>query len=339
MRSHSFYSDPKPSSREIPMSEAAAHRQTPYVAAPRLPSPETLPIPPLTRDYGQAKADLTEYGMCLFADALSTDELETLRGAIDRQADAESRLGDLAPPGARGSNKQGLSNLVNKGRVFLDIIERTETDELAGYLLGKHFLLSSLTGGVFHGATTEPQPLHRDQGQVPATADFPAACNLFYLLDDFHPDNGGTCIVPGSHRWAPEHQINPPAREQELQIEAPAGTIFCWDGRLWHGTGVNKTGEPRRHITTYCCLPWMRQQENWGVTCLQEVLDEASPKLRARLGLRTYGTLGMMSGTHTGGEGTTLGNYDVEIPEYVIGENAELHRVRRTSRDTESESA
>mgnify|MGYP002010265361 FL=1 len=321
------------------MSEAAAHRQTPYVAAPRLPSPETLPIPPLTRDYGQAKADLTEYGMCLFADALSTDELETLRGAIDRQADAESRLGDLAPPGARGSNKQGLSNLVNKGRVFLDIIERTETDELAGYLLGKHFLLSSLTGGVFHGATTEPQPLHRDQGQVPATADFPAACNLFYLLDDFHPDNGGTCIVPGSHRWAPEHQINPPAREQELQIEAPAGTIFCWDGRLWHGTGVNKTGEPRRHITTYCCLPWMRQQENWGVTCLQEVLDEASPKLRARLGLRTYGTLGMMSGTHTGGEGTTLGNYDVEIPEYVIGENAELHRVRRTSRDTESESA
>lgn len=321
------------------MSEAAAHRQTPYVAAPRLPSPETLPIPPLTRDYGQAKADLTEYGMCLFADALSTDELETLRGAIDRQADAESRLGDLAPPGARGSNKQGLSNLVNKGRVFLDIIERTETDELAGYLLGKHFLLSSLTGGVFHGATTEPQPLHRDQGQVPATADFPAACNLFYLLDDFHPDNGGTCIVPGSHRWAPEHQINPPAREQELQIEAPAGTIFCWDGRLWHGTGVNKTGEPRRHITTYCCLPWMRQQENWGVTCLQEVLDEASPKLRARLGLRTYGTLGMMSGTHTGGEGTTLGNYDVEIPEYVIGENAELHRVRRTSRDTGSESA
>ena len=321
------------------MSEAAAHRQTRYVAAPRLPSPETLPIPPLTRDYGQAKADLTEYGMCLFADALSTDELETLRGAIDRQADAESRLGDLAPPGARGSNKQGLSNLVNKGRVFLDIIERTETDELAGYLLGKHFLLSSLTGGVFHGATTEPQPLHRDQGQVPATADFPAACNLFYLLDDFHPDNGGTCIVPGSHRWAPEHQINPPAREQELQIEAPAGTIFCWDGRLWHGTGVNKTGEPRRHITTYCCLPWMRQQENWGVTCLQEVLDEASPKLRARLGLRTYGTLGMMSGTHTGGEGTTLGNYDVEIPEYVIGENAELHRVRRTSRDTGSESA
>ena len=81
----------------------------------------------------------------------------------------------------------------------------------------------------------------------------------------------------------------------------------------------------------------MRQQENWGVTCLQEVLDDASPKLRARLGLRTYGTLGMMSGTHTGADGATLGNYDVTIPQYVIGENAELLAVRRTCRNLGSE--
>ena len=317
--------------------QEAAHRQTRYVAAPPLPSPDPLPIPAMTRDYDQAKSDLTNYGMCLFENALTSDQLDALREAVDRQATAESKLGELAPPGALGSNKQGLSNLVNKGTVFLDIVEREETDQLAGYLLGKHFLLSSLTGGVFHGPTTEPQPLHRDQGQVPATADFPAACNLFYLLDDFHPDNGSTCIIPGSHRWAAEDQINPPSRDKEVQIEAPAGSIFCWDGRLWHGTGVNKTGEPRRHVTTYCCLPWMRQQENWGVTCLQEVLDDASPKLRARLGLRTYGTLGMMSGTHTGAEGATLGNYDVTIPQYVIGENAELHAVRRACRNLGSE--
>jgi ectoine hydroxylase-related dioxygenase (phytanoyl-CoA dioxygenase family) len=315
------------------MSDSAAHRQTRYIAAPHLPSPDPLPLPAATHDLEQAKADLTEYGMCLVEDALSTDEIAALRDTIDRQAAAERALGELAPPAGA---KQLLSNLVNKGKVFLDLVERVETDELAGYMLGRSFLLSSLTGGVFHGPTTEPQQLHRDQGQVPATVDFPAACNLFYLLDDFHPDNGSTCIVPGSHRWAPEYQIRPPSRDQEVQIEARAGTIFCWDGRLWHGTGVNKSGAPRRHVTTYCCLPWMRQQENWGVTCLQEVLDEASPKLKARLGLRTYGTLGMMSGASTskstGSEGAGLGNYEVQIPEYVIGENGALHPVKRTSR-------
>ena len=77
----------------------------------------------------------------------------------------------------------------------------------------------------------------------------------------------------------------------------------------------------------------MRQQENWGVSCLQEVLDEASPKLRARLGLRTYGTLGMINGTRTSAEAkATLGNYDVEIPDYLIGEEGALHPVLRSTR-------
>ncbi|MEM7080537.1 MAG: phytanoyl-CoA dioxygenase family protein [Pseudomonadota bacterium] len=173
--------------------------------------------------------------------------------------------------------------------------------------------------------------MHRDQGQVPATADFPAACNLFWMLDDFTPERGSTCVVPGSHRWHPDHLVNPPSRDLQVQIEAPAGTVFAWDGRLWHGTGSNLSGHPRRHIANFFCLPWMRQQENWGVTCLQEVLDEASPKLRARLGLRTYGTLGMMSGTHTN-ISATLGNYDVQIPEYVIGEGGELHAIKRVSK-------
>ena len=68
------------------------------------------------------------------------------------------------------------------------------------------------------------------------------------------------------------------------------------------------------------------------MTCLQEVLDEASPKLKVRLGLRTYGTLGMMSGTRVKAEIGGLGNYPVEIPEYIVGENGDLHPVRRVRR-------
>lgn len=167
---------------------------------------------------------------------------------------------------------------------------------------------------------------------MPATADFTASCNLFWLVDEFTPQAGSTYFVPGSHRWPAEFLINPPPREQAVQVSAPAGSVVAWDGRVWHGTGVNTNGAKRRSITSFFCLPWTRQQENWGVTCLQEVLDEASPKLRARLGLRTYGTLGMMSGTHTETPPAGLGNYDVEIPQYVIGEKGALHPVRRVRR-------
>ena len=311
--------------------DPAEHRQTGYVVSPTLDPPDALGLPPPTRDLEVAKQHLSEYGLCFVHDVLTTDEIDRLRTALDAQAAAERRLGGLAPPNALG-NKQSVSNMVNKGRVFLDLVERHETEELVGFMLGRNFLVSSITGGMFHAPTTEPQPLHRDQGYVPATAAFPAACNLFWLLDDFTPANGSTHVVPGSHRWRPEYQIKPPPREMSVQVEAPAGSVFAWEGRIWHGLGVNTNGEPRRSITTYLCLPWMRQQENWGVSCLQEVLDEASPKLRARLGLRTYGTLGGVNGTKTNAQGAALGNADVEFPEYIIGEGGSLHPLRRVSR-------
>ena len=293
--------------------EPAEHRQTGYVPSPILDPPDALPLPPLTRDFDVAKQHLSEYGMCFVPDVLGAAEIERLRRALDEQAAAERELGEMAPPGALG-NKQHIANMVNKGRVFLDLIERRETDELAGFMLGRTFLVSSMTGGMFHAPTTEPQPLHRDQGYVPAMATFPAACNLFWLLDDFTPESGST-------------------HEMSVQVEVPAGSVFAWEGRIWHGLGVNTNGEPRRSITTYFCLPWMRQQENWGVSCLQEVLDEASPKLRARLGLRTYGTLGGVNGTPTGAApAAALGNGDVAFPDYIIGEGAKLHPLRRVSR-------
>ena len=309
----------------------AGHRQTRYRAAPILDPPEVLPVPELTNDLQRAQDDLSSHGLCLVAGVLQQDEIEHLRQCVGRQAAAERGLGEQAPPGAM-ETQQLLSNLVNKGQHYLDLVLREEVDELAGFLLGKNFLISSITAGIFHGSTSRPQQLHRDQGQVPATADFPAACNMFWLLDDFTPARGSTWVVPGSHRWPAEYQIEPPARSHAVQITAPAGTLFGFDGRIWHGYGANSEGHPRRHIANFLCLPWMRQQENWGVTCLQEVLDAASPKLKQRLGLRTYGTLGMMSGTSTKAAERTLGNYDVEVPEFVIGENGELHPVRRVSR-------
>ena len=76
----------------------------------------------------------------------------------------------------------------------------------------------------------------------------------------------------------------------------------------------------------------MRQQENWGVSCLQEVIDEASDKLKIRLGMETYGTHGGVNGTATGEAKKGLGSSRVVFPEYIIGENAKLHKLKRVTR-------
>ena len=325
----------------------AAHRQTKYVPSQPFNNPTVLPLPEITSDIEQAKRDLSEYGMCLLENALNPELLERLRKKFDRQAKAEREAFNIKTKG-----KNVMGNMTNKGQVFLELIEHPVVDELCSYVLGRNFLLSSLTGHYYNGQSLTPQILHRDQGFVPATADFPAVCNMFWMLDDFKEENGGTHVVPGSHRWPAEFQIKAPSRDLVARLAAPAGTCFVWDGRVWHGAGVNTNGEPRRVIDTNFCLPWMRQQENWGITTLKEVFNEASDKVKARLGLFSYGTLGTFAGgvpahvmeKDNENKGTMgglfrnkklaqLGNALVEIPEAVVGEDAKIHPMRRVTRD------
>ncbi len=307
-------------------------RQTKYQAAPQIDPPTALPLPAPTADIAQAQADMRDTGLCILTDVLSPAEIDSLKAKLDAQVAAEAALGALTPSQIK-TDKQIVSNMVNKGDDFLALVEREETDAIAGFVLGNKFLLASLTGHLFKGPTTEAQLIHRDQGQVPATAPFPAFCNLFYLLDDFTPERGSTLVVPGSHRWAPEHLVTPPPIEMAVQVEAPAGSLFAFEGRLWHGAGINQTGHARRSLSVFCCLPWIRQQENAGVTALTEVMDKASDKLKTRLGLRTYGTLGQMNGATPTREGNaSFGSYDVTYPDYLIGEAGALHPLRRTGR-------
>ncbi|MDG2277649.1 MAG: hypothetical protein P8L31_06775, partial [Pseudomonadales bacterium] len=113
----------------------AAHRQTRYEASPKLDPPEVLPMPLPTRDLQQAKSDLSVYGLCLLESTLAEEDLENLRTSLAAQASAERALGEQAPPGA-DSPQQLLSNMVNKGAHFLDLVLRDEVDELCGFLLG-----------------------------------------------------------------------------------------------------------------------------------------------------------------------------------------------------------
>ena len=84
----------------------------------------------------------------------------------------------------------------------------------------------------------------------------------------------------------------------------------------------------------------MRQQEAWGITTLDEVLAEASDKVRARLGLHVYGTLGQFAGAAPPRRGAqtpsqvraNFGNRKVRVPDAVVGIDAALHPVRRVSR-------
>jgi len=306
-----------------------SERQNLYQQDVELDGPVVLPLPQATRDLNQAQEDLRTHGCCIVNDVLDENTLSDLKGRMDRQFAAEVALGEQCPD--RGaSNKIVIPNLVNKGKHYLDLVERHETETLAEFLLGKDFLLSSLTAHMFLGSTPAIELIHRDQGQIPASVEFPAIFNLFYILDDFTPQRGSTVVFPGSHRWPLNRRVHPPKAELGHQVNIAAGSLFAFDGRLWHGTGANHEGHRRRAISVFCCAPWVRQQENAAAATSHDIFDAASAKLRARLGLKTYGTLGNINGTRIEHQRIAFGNVDIAFPKDLIGENAELIRLQRS---------
>ena len=122
---------------------------------------------------------------------------------------------------------------------------------------------------------------------------------------DVNEENGGTLIIPGSHKDVIKAGSNGEIGKLNpaINLEAKAGTIMLFDGRLLHGTGVNKTEKIRFVAAMSNVKSWMRSQENWIISVDPEIIKNASSKLLHRMGMQaaTYG--GTIEGFGMGASG------------------------------------
>ena len=294
-----------------------------------------LPVP--TADLRQCVSDLDSSGYCYLADALSKEELSQLRNRMSDQAEAEEQQGfaykdgapdqnwgdfrdnngELRPAAfdlAAGGVNQRIWMLVNKGQLFVKLLQHSRVRKIVSSILGEEYILSSHTaniarpGGVAMRLHTDqwwmPPPTRPDRRCLPAgsinrtkfdvdeihgtASSPPVVVNLVWMLDAFTEENGGTRLVPGSHLLGRQ----PDEEAVSVAATAPAGTVLLVDGRTWHGTGANTGKEERCGILTTFCAPQFRSQENYTVGTRSEVLESADDDLRMLLGLKIWNAYG-----------------------------------------------
>lgn len=275
---------------------------------------EAANLPNPTTDLARAKVDMDAHGYCLLAEALSPEEVETLRTRAIEQLEAEEQVGHEYK---LADNKQLVKFLFNKGQAFRDILTHAGLREIVGHVLGDTYLLSS-----YNAHFARPQQklaFHTDQFWMPPPTDAakrtrlkpgsitrgghrghhvheeelrnisPACvCNAMWMLDDFTETNGATVFVPGSHLSGrePDHSIDTSA--QWVKGTAPAGTVAIFEGRTWHSTGENSGETTRIGLTTNFCAPQFRQQENFLLGTRPEVLETLSEDLLALIGFKPW---------------------------------------------------
>lgn len=281
-------------------------------------------VPSATTDLATAKADLDTHGYCILAGALSASQVDALRTRITEQAEAEWAMGLARQDHAQPDDiNQAVYMLINKGRIFRDLILNERTLDLVGHVLGPGFLLSA-SDAVIARPGGNVMSLHTDQWWLPAPTprgerpghigavrretfnawdherprpalNAPAVCNIMWMVCDFTTENGATRIVPGSHLSGENADPTVPHKVETVAATGPAGTAVVFEGRTWHSTGVNITDTPRYGVVTNYCGPQFRQMENFTLGTRPEVLAEADQRLLELLGFRQwdgYGKIG-----------------------------------------------
>jgi ectoine hydroxylase-related dioxygenase (phytanoyl-CoA dioxygenase family) len=222
---------------------------------------------------------------------------------------------------ANGGINQRVWLLPNKGEVFLEILELDHLHEMVGNVLGEEFQLSSFSantakpGGIKMNLHTDqwwaPEPTRPGRRNLPVgsmtrtrfdvdpgregTADMmaPAAVsNILVMMNDFTDANGATRLVPGSHLAGRHPDPVRDAAVETIAAEGPAGTAIITDGRVWHGTGDNRSDDNRTALILTYCGPQYRPQVNYTVAMDREILATASDRLKTLFGLKVWWAYG-----------------------------------------------
>lgn len=259
------------------------------------------PLPRETKDINQLRRDFYEWGFCLIEDGVSAEQCEALHDRIADQAAVERQLGiaHLSPA------QQHVWALVNKSDQVVRCMEHDPEAVQAGPLierlldeaLGEGWNhLSFISNISFPGC--HPQGLHQDQSVMApySTSPAPALINTIYILQDVNEVNGGTLVIPGSHRPNGVDgdlygELPPP-----INLEASAGTILLLDGRCLHGGAVNRSDHLRYILTNSVVRPWIRPQEAFFLTIAPEILEHASDKFLMRCGFQATSGRSMVEG-------------------------------------------
>lgn len=261
------------------------------------------------REVERLRAEVEERGYAVAEGVIP----ETFREALVSRIDA--LMDELGVPfGGNvflGRRTRRIFNLLARDALFEATPVFARSLPVVEALLDDECLLSSLTA-IEMNPGQAAQPLHSDDGSYGFPRPAPACIVVaMWALTDFTEENGGTHVVPGSHRAdrRPRRGDTPTT----VQVEMPAGSILFYHGSLWHGGGENRSGARRMGIVNNYCAGWLRQEESQLLALPRERVAAFPPRLRGLVGYGTYRGL--------------IGHVDQRNPETLVDPEAESDMV------------
>lgn len=205
-------------------------------------------------------------GFYVVENVIPENEVDAVRQAIvaaqaRKHAESEAALAATRARGHRvgAEGVASLRQVINETQVFTPYLASRKMMDVIDALFGPYARVSC-TDCVINYPGNERGYWHADwpynaTNASHITSPYPDALlhlSSIWMLTAFNEKNGGTFLVPGSHRWLD----NPAAGEMddvdqdapypsEMQVKGAAGSVLIYDSRLWHAVASNQSDQPR----------------------------------------------------------------------------------------------
>jgi ectoine hydroxylase-related dioxygenase (phytanoyl-CoA dioxygenase family) len=249
-------------------------------------------------------------GYTVIEDFLTTGDLAEVRRVLDFYLGTHRGRNDF-----EGERTERVYTLVARGRIFWKIVLDARIAALCRRFLMRGWLLTT-SQAIRIDPDETPQPFHTDDSFYHLPRPRPmVSLSTIVAVDAFTAENGGTEVVPGSHRWTDEQlagtfaatgTLGPEtfARDTEIErlaraVEMPAGGAVVFAGTLLHRGGRNRTERARCAFSHQYCQPWARQQENFVLGVPVEVARAMPAELQELLGYSIHPPfIGQLTASH-----------------------------------------
>jgi ectoine hydroxylase-related dioxygenase (phytanoyl-CoA dioxygenase family) len=199
------------------------------------------------------RGELDDNGFVILRDVFTRQQADAMIARIKHMAETTQR--DYSREAVVEKEMVKVADLINAGEMFDIAYTHPRVLAAVRHVLGGDMKFHSMgsrsaTPGYGH------QALHLDFGRD-LGQPHPAGCNTLWTLVDFGRHNGGTRLVPGSHKTGqnPKQVLEDPTADVdgEIRLEAPAGSVVVFGGHTWHGGAQNQSDSIRWTLLAAFC--------------------------------------------------------------------------------------
>jgi len=203
-------------------------------------------------------------GCCILENVIPIDRCVEIRESVRKTVCRQRQNYSNAP-----ENVGFTPSIINHDQSFAEYLADESLLTLIGRLLGPHLRIS-FTSAIINEPRNNRGGWHADWpfnqnnvGHVPAPyQDALMHITTLWMLSPFEAENGGTLVLPGSHR-SPTNPTSPDGLDPadayvgEINAAGSAGSVLVMDSRLWHSTAPNRTTEARVALAVRYAPWWL----------------------------------------------------------------------------------